>query len=202
MFRVALTGNVASGKSSVLKLFAQWGAATTDADEFARQAVAPGSPGLAQIRRRFGEGVFTPDGALDRAALRNRVMSNPAEREALNSIVHPEVRRLSAEREAALRRQGARLVIHDIPLLFEVLNPADYDAVVLVDAPAAERKARLMRDRGLPAAEADALIAAQQPSETKRAASTFVIDNSGDRAALERAARQVWRELQERAGIV
>lgn len=202
MLRVALTGNVASGKSSVLKLFAQWGAATTDADEFARQAVAPGSPALAQIRRRFGESLFTADGSLDRAALRNRVMNNPAEREALNSIVHPEVRRLSAQREAELRRQGARLVVHDIPLLFEVLDPADYHAVVLVDAPAALRRARLMEHRGLSAAEADALIAAQQPSETKRARSTFVIDNGGDRAALEQAARGVWRELQERAGIV
>ena len=202
MYRVALTGNVASGKSSVLKLFEQWGAATTDADEFARLAVAPGSPALEQIRRRFGEGVFTEAGALDRAALRHRVMGNPAEREALNRIVHPEVRRRSAEREAELRRQGARLVVHDIPLLFEVLDPADYDAVVLVDAPAAVRKARLMGDRGLSAAEADALIAAQQPSETKRAGSTFVIDNSGGRAALEEAARRVWRELQERAGIV
>ena len=202
MLRVALTGNVASGKSSVLKLFEQWGAATTDADEFARQAVAPGSPALEQIRKRFGEGVFTSGGALDRAALRNRVMGNDAEREALNRIVHPEVRRLSAAREAALRGQGARLVVHDIPLLFEVLDPADYDAVVLVDAPAPVRKARLMGDRGLSAAEADALIAAQQPGETKRAGSTFVIDNSGDRAALEQAARRVWRELQERAGIV
>jgi len=202
LFRVALTGNVASGKSSVLKLFEQWGAAVTDADQLAREAVAPGSAGLEQVKRRFGNEVFAADGTLDRAALRRQVMGDSAEREALNRIVHPEVRRLSAEREAALRRAGARLVVHDIPLLFEVLNPDDYDAVVLVDAPVAVRQARLVRDRGLPAAEADALIAAQQPAEAKRARSTWVIDNSGSRADLEAAARAVWRELQERAGIV
>ena len=128
-------------------------------------------------------------------------MGDDAERAALNAIVHPEVARLTAERDAALRAAGTSLVIHDIPLLFEVLNPGDFDAIVLVDAPAALRRTRLVQDRGLSAADADALIAAQDPSEGKRARSDFVIDNAGDRAALESQARAVWRKLQERAGI-
>jgi len=202
VLRVALTGNVASGKSTVLELFRHWGAAITDADQFARQALAPGSAGLRHVRQRFGAGVFAADGSLDRAALRHRITANPAEREALNAIVHPEVRRLSAEREAELRQAGAPLVVHDIPLLFEVLNPSDYDVVVLVDAPAVVRRERMMKNRGLSGTEADALIAAQAPSEAKRARSTFVLDNAGGRPDLEAAARVVWRELQRRAGAV
>lgn len=202
MLRVALTGNVAAGKSSVLELFQRWGAAVTDADQLSREAVAPGSAGLERVRARFGAGVFQADGTLDRAALRRRVMADPKEREALNAIVHPEVMRLAAAREVELRKAGATLVVHDIPLLFEVLDPAAYDVVVLVDAPAALRRERLMKERGLSAADADALIAAQLPSDTKRARSHYVIDNAKGLPDLEAAARMVWRELQERAGVV
>jgi len=199
MIRVGLTGNIAAGKSTVLDLFARWGAAVTDADVYAREAVAPGTRGLAAIVARFGREVLLPDGTLDRPALRRRVMADPAERAALNAIVHPEVARLTAERETALRQAGTPLVIHDIPLLFEVLTPASFDAIVLVDAPAPLRRERLMRTRGLSAADADALIAAQLPTEVKRARADFVIDNDGDLAALEARTRAVWGELQERA---
>ena len=201
MLRIGLTGNVAAGKSTVLDLFRQWGAATVDADLLAREAVAPGTPGLAAVVRRFGRELLLPGGDLDRDALRRLVMTDESERAALNAIVHPEVARLTAEREAALRREGRMLVIHDIPLLFEVLDPDDFDAIVLVDAPAAIRRERLKHDRGLGDADADALIAAQQPSETKRARSHFVIENAGGRTALESQARAVWTRLQEQAGI-
>jgi dephospho-CoA kinase len=197
-----LTGNVAAGKSAVLDLFTQWGAAAVDHDVLAREAVAPGSPGLERVRARFGPAVFLKDGSLDRSALRHRITSDAAEREALNAIVHPEVSRLAAQREAELRHKGAAIVVHDIPLLFEVLDPANYNAVVLVDAPEAVRRQRLVANRGLSAAEADALIAAQMPSSAKRARSQFVIENDRDRPALEAAALGVWRKLQERAGIV
>jgi dephospho-CoA kinase len=201
VLRVGLTGNVASGKSSVLDLFRQWGAAATDADLLAREAVAPGTPGLAAIARRFGREVLLPTGDLDREALRRRVMADDAERSALNAIVHPAVAVLMAEREDELRRQGRKIVVHDIPLLFEVLNPDDFDAIVLVDAPPALRRERLMLGRGLGAADADALIAAQQPADAKRPRSHFVIENTADRAALESQARAVWTRLQEQAGI-
>ena len=201
MLRVGLTGNVASGKSAVLDLFRQWGAAATDADLLAREAVAPGSPAFTAIVRRFGVGILLKSGDLDREALRRRVMGDDAERAALNAIVHPAVAALTVERETELRRRGVKLVVHDVPLLFEVLNPDDFGAIVLVDAPPALRRERLIRDRGLSAADADALIAAQLPSDTKRSRSHFVIENSGDRAALESQARAVWSRLQEQAGI-
>lgn len=199
MYRVGLTGNVASGKSTVARLFAAWGAALVDADALAREAVAPGSAGLGRVLERFPL-ARTQGGGLDRAALRRHVMADASERAALNAIVHPEVERLRREREAAFAPDA--IVVHDIPLLFEVLDPAAFDAVVLVDAPLAERRRRLMAERGLAAADADALIAAQAPADAKRARSTFIIENGGTRQELESRARDVWRELQERAGAV
>ncbi len=199
-FRVALTGNVAAGKSTVLDLFKSWGAAVTDADAIAHDAVAPGTPGLAAIVQRFGPGMLLGDGTLDRAALRRRVMQDPAERGALNAIVHPEVARRAAEAEDAFRRAGVPMVVHDIPLLFEVLDPAGYDAVVLVDAPLEVRRERLAR-RGLLPSDADAIITSQMPPEAKRARSDFVIANGGSREALESRTREVWTELQGRAGL-
>lgn len=201
MLRVALTGNVGAGKSTVLALFGGWGAAVVDADQLAREVVLPGTRALARIAERFGRDLVLSDGTLDRAELRRRVMAVPAEREALNAIVHPEVRRLAAARERSLRSGGAGLVVLDIPLLFEVLDPAQFDAVVLVDAPVAQRRDRLMRERRLDAAEADALIAAQQPAEGKRVQSDFVIENSGTLAALEARTREVWIELQRLARL-
>ncbi len=198
---VGLTGNVAAGKSAVTALFRRWGAWIIDADELAREAVVPGSPALAAIAARFGADLVLADGSLDRAALRHRVMADPERRAALNAIVHPEVARLRDREVARARAAGARIVVHDIPLLFEVLDPGAFDAVVLVDAPAAVRKARLMRERGLPAADADALLGAQADSGPKRRRSTFVIDNDGDLAALEARALDVWRLLQPTAGL-
>ncbi len=200
MFRVALTGNAAAGKSSVVDLWRAWGAPVIDADELARDAVTKGSPGLQAVAQRFGAELVRFDGTLDRAALRRRVMGNPGERAALNAIVHPIVARLAAEADARVAGQGAPLVIHDIPLLFEALDPAGYDAVILVDAPLAERRARLAA-RGLGSADIDALIAAQLPAEGKRSRSHFIIENGGTRDALEARARQVWSELQQRARI-
>ncbi|MFI5206378.1 MAG: dephospho-CoA kinase [Gemmatimonadales bacterium] len=202
MFRVGLTGNVGAGKSTVLEVFKGWGAWAIDADVLAREAVLPGTPALRAIAERFGRGVLQSNGALDRAALRRRVMSDPAEREALNDIVHPIVARLTAEREQEAARAGARIIVHDVPLLFEALDPDTFDALVLVDAPPATRKDRLMKTRGLSAREADDLIAAQAPPGDKRARSNFVIDNDGPREALERRAREVWSELLARAGLV
>jgi dephospho-CoA kinase len=202
VFRVGLTGNVGAGKSTVLEMLKDWGAATIDADVLAREAVLPGTPALAAIASRFGRTVILEGGTLDRAALRRRVMSDPAEREALNDIVHPVVARLTKGREQEAERSGARIVVHDVPLLFEALDPDTFDALVLVDAPPAVRKDRLMKTRGLSAAEADDLIGAQAPAADKRAKSHFVIDNDGSKEALERRARAVWSELLARAGIV
>jgi dephospho-CoA kinase len=110
------------------------------------------------------------------------------------------VRQAAAALIDAARRAGARLVVSDIPLLFEADDPDRFDAVVLVDAPPAVRRERLMRNRALSAEEADGMMAAQMPAADKRPRSTYVIDNVEDLAALERSARRVWQQLQAANG--
>jgi dephospho-CoA kinase len=199
MLNVALTGNIAAGKSAVAELFRAWGATLIDADRLAREAQAPGTPGLRAIAERLGPDLVGADGALDRAALRRRVMADPAALAELNRIIHPEVLRRRRALEAEARRRGDRIVVSDIPLLFEVADPAAFDVVVLVDAPEPVRRARLIMERGLSALEADRMLAAQAPSGPKRERSTFVIDNDGDLATLEERAREVWTALLARA---
>jgi dephospho-CoA kinase len=199
MLNVALTGNIASGKSTVAELLRSWGATIIDADRLVRDSQAPGSPVLRAIAARFGQDLIDPSGMLDRRALRRRAMGDPAALLDLNRIVHPDVQRRRAALEQEARNRGDRIVINDIPLLFEVGDPAAYDAIVLVDAPEPVRRARLLAQRGLTAADADQMLAAQAPSGPKRSRSTFVIDNEGDRATLEARAREVWAQLLARA---
>jgi dephospho-CoA kinase len=199
MLSVALTGNIAAGKSTVAQLFQQWGATVIDADQLVREIQGPGQPVLRKIAQRFGPGLIGPDGSLDRAALRAKVFADPQALADLNRIVHPEVRRRRLELLAEARTRGDRIVVSDIPLLFEADDPAEFDAVVLVDAPEAVRRARLLASRGSSGQEADRMIAAQLSSAAKRPRSDYVIDNGGELAALERAAGTVWRALLARA---
>src|SRR5437879_1176616 len=163
MLNVGLTGNIASGKSTVVDLLRRWGATIIDADALAREAQAPGSEVLAAIARRFGADVLASDGSLDRAALRAKVMGDDAALAALNAIVHPAVRQRRAELIRAARARGDLLVVNDIPLLFEVLDPAEFDVVVLVDAPVALRRTRLRAMRGLDDRRPDARGAQARP---------------------------------------
>jgi dephospho-CoA kinase len=181
---LALTGNIASGKSTVAALLAGHGATIIDADLLAREAVAPGSPGLAAVVAHFGPAVLQPNGTLDRAALREQVFADPAARDALNAIVHPDVRRRRDVAVQAALARGDQVIISDIPLLFEVGLEQQFDGVILVDAAPAVRLARLVRDRGLSAEEAQRMIDAQWPSERKRAGASWIIDNDGPREAL------------------
>src|SRR5438128_8070884 len=201
MLNVALTGNIAAGKSTVVDLFQRWGATSIDADALAREAQAPGGEVLAAIAGRFGADVLASDGSLDRAALRGKVMGDQAALDALNQIVHPAVRRRRDELLREARAGGDLLVVNDIPLLFEVLDPAQFDAVVLVHASEPLRRTRLRAMRGLSNDEADRMIAAQMPAERKRARSDFVIENDGSLAELERRARAVFDELRRRAAV-
>ena len=196
MLSVALTGNVAAGKSTVLALFARWGATVVDVDELARVVVEPGKPALASIFARFGPDLRRADGTLDRALLRRRVMGDDERRAVLNAIVHPEVMRLHAERLEIARRAGAAIVVSDIPLLFEVLDPAAWDVVVLVDAPVETRRRRLVEVRGYTDEEARDVMDAQLPSRLKRPRSHIVIDNDGSVEALEANARAAWTALE------
>ncbi|GLC26056.1 dephospho-CoA kinase [Roseisolibacter agri] len=199
MLLVGLTGNIASGKSTVARQLAAHGATLVDADVLARQAVRPGTPGLARIVARWGADVLAPDGVLDRGVLRARVFGDPRELEALNGIVHPEVGRLRDAAVAAARARGDAIVVCDIPLLFEKDLAGEFDAIVLVDAPRTVRLERLVHDRGLREPEAMAMLAAQMPAELKRARADYVIDNDGTRAELAARVDAVWEALQERS---
>jgi dephospho-CoA kinase len=199
---VGLTGNIASGKSTVARKFADRGATIVDADVLARQAVEPGSDGLARIVDRWGDDVLDGDGQLDRAALRVRVFPDQDELEALNDIVHPEVTRRRDRLIAEARERGDRIVICDIPLLFERHLAGEFHRIVLVDAPRPLRLERLMRDRGLDETDALDMIAAQMPAELKRARADFVIDNTGTLAALDAKVSPVWAALEREADAV
>ncbi|HEV8304273.1 MAG TPA: dephospho-CoA kinase [Gemmatimonadales bacterium] len=199
MLNVALTGNIAAGKSTVVDYFRRWGATVVDADALAREAQAPGSDVLATIVRRFGSNVLARDGSLDRAALRAKVMGDDAALSALNAIVHPAVQRRRDELQEAARRRGDALLVNDIPLLFEVLDPTQFDAIVLVDAPVAVRRTRLRSLRGLTNDDADRMIAAQMSAERKRAQSHYVIENAGTLGQVEAKALEVFIALRRRA---
>lgn len=196
---VALTGNIGAGKTTVAQLFESWGATIIDADQLVREAQAPGQPAFQEIVDRFGERVITADGTLDRAALRAKVLASPAALADLNRIVHPDVHRRRLKLLEQARARGDRIVVSDIPLLFEADDPASFDAVVLVDAPDSVRRARLVNNRGLTVSEAERMMENQLDPSSKRLRSDYVIDNDSDLPALERAASIVWQSLLDRA---
>lgn len=199
MLSVAVTGNIGAGKTTVAELFRRWGATVIDADQLVREIQAPGRPVLAQIAARFGVELVLADGTLDRARLRAKVLEDPRALADLNRIVHPEVQRRNRELLAEARQRSDRIVVSDIPLLFEVADPSEFDAIVLVDAPEPVRRARLLASRTLASEEIDRLIEAQLPSDQKRERSDYIIDNDGDFPALERSAASVWQALLARA---
>ena len=192
---VALTGNVAAGKSTVANLLRSWGATVIDADILVRELQRPGQPVFAAIVARFGPEILRADGGLDRGALRRQITSDPIAKRDLEGIVHPAVVARQSALIAAARQRGDSLVIADIPLLFESIGPSGFDGVILVDAPVPYRRARLIHDRGLTPNDADALIASQLPAEAKRPLSTWVIDNDRDRTTLEARTRAIWEAL-------
>lgn len=199
MVVVGLTGNVAAGKSSVAKLWRDAGVPVASADRLARTAVEPGSAALAQIVDFFGNDVLKEDGSLDRTAVRRRVFRDEEALRHLEAIVHPEVRRLRDEWTADRRVAGAPLVVWEIPLLFETGMESEVDVVVVVDAPADVRRRRIVNTRGMTREEADAVMAAQQPSEAKRLKADIVLNNGGGRKELAAAAAEALRGLKARS---
>jgi dephospho-CoA kinase len=196
---VGLTGNIASGKSTVARLLSERGATIIDADVLSRRAVEPGTPAYDRIVERWGSDVVAADGLLNRAALRNLVFPDHDELEELNRIVHPEVNRLRDRLVSDAVGRGDRVVVLDIPLLFEKKMVDEFNRVVLVDAPRPLRLDRLVHDRGLDETEALDMIAAQMPAELKRARADYVIDNVGTLTDLEAKVAQVWMELEREA---
>jgi dephospho-CoA kinase len=165
----------------------------------ARRAVETGTAAFEKIVARWGPEILAPNGQLDRAALRRVVFSNPEELEELNQIVHPEVERLRARLVEHARKRGDRLVVCDIPLLFERHMTDRFDRIILVDAHRGVRLERLVKDRGLTDTEAMDMIASQMPAELKRARADFIIENDGTLTQLERRVQDVWLTLDREA---
>ncbi len=184
-FTVALTGGVAAGKSTVARHFAALGVPVLDADAAARAVVQPGQPALAEIAAMFGSESIAADGGLDRAWMRQRVFADSGQRRRLEAIVHPRVRAWFEDRLDGVRTPYALL---DIPLLAETWPAyAWVDRVLLVDAPLALRRARLMQRDRIDAADAQRLLDAQASDATRRQRADDVLDNSGGEQALEAA---------------
>lgn len=199
MLVVGLTGNIGSGKSTVAQLLSERGATIIDADVLARRAVEAGTPAYEKIVERWGTSILGLDKQLDRAALRRTVFSDPGQLEELNAIVHPEVESLRQRLLDDARQRGDRIVVCDIPLLFEKHMAPRFDRIILVDAPRPLRLERLVRDRGLRETEAMDMIAAQMPAELKRAGADFIIENAGTLNALEQHVADVWTHLVQEA---
>ncbi len=187
---LGLTGGIATGKSTFAAELRARGAPVLDADELAREAVAKGSPGLADVAAAFGPSVLGPDGELDRKAMAGLVFRDAAARRRLEAIVHPRVRAAFREQMDALARGGAPVAFYDVPLLYEAGLDREVDAVVVVWAPRAVQRARLLARDGLSPAEADLRLDAQLPVDEKAARADALVVNDGPAGALgDKAAR-------------
>ncbi|MCS5520714.1 dephospho-CoA kinase [Curtobacterium flaccumfaciens] len=198
MHIIGLTGGIAAGKSTVSRRWTEHGAVLVDADRLARDAVAPGSPGLAQVAERFGPSVIAADGSLDRPALGSIVFADPAARKDLEAITHPEVWRLAQQAfDAAEAADSDAVVVYDVPLLAEARGsrPLRFDAVVVVDAPAAQRIERLVEHRGMARDEAERRVAAQASDAERLALADHVVDATGTLEQTIRSADEVWARI-------
>ncbi|QIM16427.1 dephospho-CoA kinase [Leucobacter insecticola] len=196
MTLIGLTGGIASGKSMIGARLAALGAFRVDADQLARDAVAPGSPGLSRVRECFGPRVLNDDGSLDRAALGELVFSDPAALEQLNAIVHPEVRRLASESFARARAADPdAIIVYEIPLLAETGRNDEWDLVVVAEAPVDQRVVRMVELRGMSEEDARRRIANQASDAERRALADIVIDTSGSETHTLDQVDELWEKL-------
>lgn len=195
MALIALTGGIASGKSTIARRLGELGAVVVDADALAREVVRPGEPALDAIRDAFGDEVFREDGSLDRAALGRIVFSDPGKRHVLNGIVHPAVlHRSHAAFRAALTRDRAAVVVYDVPLI-DARGVGEFDRIVVADAPTEVRVERLVALRGMSEEDARARLAAQLSDEERRALASDLIDTSGSLESTLAQVDTLWTKL-------
>jgi dephospho-CoA kinase len=199
VLRVGLTGGIGAGKSEVSRRLAAQGAVIIDADLIAREVVAPGTDGLAEVIAAFGPAVLGPDGALDRVALGDVVFAEEQKLARLNAIVHPRVAARMREVEEAAG--AGSVIVHDVPLIAENGLASAYDLVVVVDVPPRIQLDRLVRLRGLSRDQAQARMAAQASREERLAIASIVVDNSGSLAELDRQVGELWAELRRRMSV-
>lgn len=196
MYLVGLTGGIASGKSYVASVLAQFGASTVDADQVARDVVVPGSPGLVQVVGAFGYEILLPSGDLDRAKLGNIVFTDPKKRLELESILHPLIR---ARTTQLICEQVSDIVVYAVPLLVEASVDYPFDAIITVEAGVENQVSRLMASRSMPESEARKRIDAQTSRAEREARADFVIDSSGTKEQTKQQVELVWIQLLESA---
>lgn len=185
MKKVGLTGGIGSGKSTVARMLGGAGFSVVDADQIARDIMAPGSPVLDEVAADFGADLIGDDGALDRGELARRAFATKEDTQRLNAITHPAIRAESERRFAAAEEAGEQAVIYDMPLLVDLGLNQDMDLTVVVDVDKEERIRRLVDKRGLDETDARARMAQQIDDATRLAAADVVIDNNGPLEALE-----------------
>ncbi|MDZ7577169.1 MAG: dephospho-CoA kinase [Candidatus Nanopelagicales bacterium] len=193
MTRVALTGEIGSGKSTVARWLADCGAVVVDADQLARELVEPGRPALAEIAEHFGDDVIRPDGTLDRAGLAAVVFNDPVRLSALNQIMHP---RIAAEAERRLAEVPvSQVALYDTPLLAETDPDGEWDFVIVVEAPRDMRLERLVEFRGMDRDDALARIAARDSEREPRVVADIVIRNDSGLDRLRECVDEVWARI-------
>lgn len=196
MYLVGLTGGIASGKSTVAAAWAELGGIEIDADQLARDVIAPGTPGLDLVRKEFGDDVFT-DGNLDRPALGRIVFADPAKRKLLEGIIHPLVKDLAAAKLAALPDDS--IAIYNVPLLVEASVDLPFDKVVTVEAPAEKQIERLVSIRKLPRAEAELRVKSQASPVQRANAADVILNSNQDLHLMLKDARRIWQQIEHEA---
>lgn len=193
---LGITGNIASGKSSVAKEFERLGAVVVDADQLAREAVEPGSEGLNRLVKCFGKEILTADGLLDRSYLADIIFADHDARKRLNAIIHPAIAELAVTRLTELRnRSGIPLIIYEAPLLFEAGAEGRVDKVLVVRIDPQIQRQRLIKRDNLKTEDADNRISAQMSQEEKLKRADYVIDNSGSLTAMKEQVAHLWALL-------
>lgn len=196
MYLVGLTGGIASGKSTVAALWSELGGVEIDADQLAREVVAPGTKGLAAVAAEFGSAVIK-EGELDRALLGAIVFADETKRKKLEAIIHPLVKTLAKERIAELPEQS--IVIYNVPLLVEASVDLEFDKVVTVEAPTETQIERLVNFRNMSVADAAARVAAQATPVQRANAADVILNSNQELQLLLRDARKLWQQIEKEA---
>ena len=194
MFLVGLTGGIASGKSTVSKLLASYGADTIDADQVAREVVMPGSNGLTAVVNEFGVEVLSSDGELDRQELGRRVFADAKKRKSLEAILHPLIK---ARTSQLIQESTKEIVVYAVPLLVEANVDYPFDMILTVEANPELQIERIVRSRGLSEQEAAARLAAQATKIERAERADFVIDSSGTHTQLETQVQLLWAKIEQ-----
>jgi len=203
LFLVALTGGIASGKSTVCHILHEKGAHLLDSDKMARAVVRKGTTGWQEIVDHFGQEILEPDGEIDRQKLADIVFKDAGERAFLNGVTHPRIFRLIAEelRDIEAKTGGKGIVVLDIPLLVEARAGKMFDFTLVVDASPQTQVERLQKDRGSSTEEAWSRIHSQVSREERLRVADAVIHNDGSTEELNREVEEAWEEIRKSAGL-